>query len=111
MTDKIIDITDRLNSKRREAEAIKDLNDTLDKVRDSRKAKVRTYVREWRQLRGWTMDRLAMYLGVDKGSISRIERGDRQMTSDLMVRIAEALSIEVGQLFKDPTANRETYPA
>jgi transcriptional regulator with XRE-family HTH domain len=60
---------------------------------------VETRIRETRAERGWTVRRLADESGVDKNTISGAERGLRKPNPITMHKLAEALGVEVGDLF------------
>jgi len=53
-----------------------------------------TFVREWRQLRGLTLQQLALQIGITHASLSRIERGLQPYSQPLLEAIAEALQTE-----------------
>lgn len=90
--------TDDLND--RQVEAITAIMNRATKGDGPR---TRTYLREWRTFQGYdSVSRFAARLGVSVMLVSRIEHGQRQMTSDFMAKAAEALGIEPGDLFKAP---------
>jgi len=60
------------------------------------------YLRAWREGRGLTQEQLAERLGTSKGQISSWETGRRSMTWGVQEALAEALSIEPWDLFRDP---------
>ena len=69
----------------------------------------RHYLREWREVRSLTQQQLADRLPVSKDGkatgkdqISRWERGQRGMTMEVQVALAEALDIHPSDLFRDP---------
>ena len=65
---------------------------------------VRLFIREWRKFRGLTQQRLADRLGVDKGTISKLENGKMPWDQKYILGIAEALGIEPASLFmRDPS--------
>ena len=53
-----------------------------------------TFVREWRQSRGLTLEQLAHQIGITHASLSRIERGLQPYSQPLLEGIAEALQTE-----------------
>ncbi len=68
------------------------------------KAYRKTYIREWRQKRGYSLERLASMIPMDKGNLSKIERGILQYNQELLERLAEALRTEPASLLmRDPT--------
>ncbi len=58
-----------------------------------------TRIREIRAERGWTVRRLAEKSGVDKNTISEVERGKRKPNPITMHKLAESLGVEVQDLF------------
>jgi transcriptional regulator with XRE-family HTH domain len=62
--------------------------------RTARNAKVRHYVREWRDFRGLSQERLADRIDKSRGLIAQIESGLTELTLDNMYALAEALQCE-----------------
>ena len=60
------------------------------------------YLRAWREERGLTQEQLSDRLNTSKGQISSWETGRRSMTWAVQEALAEALSIEPWDLFRDP---------
>jgi transcriptional regulator with XRE-family HTH domain len=63
----------------------------------------RHYLREWREKRGLTQQQLADKLDTGKDQISRWESGKRDMGAAVIAALSEALQIEPGDLFRDPS--------
>lgn len=64
----------------------------------------RTYIREWREQRGWSQEELAEMVGVTQETISRLEGGKIAYVQGTLEPIAEALAVTVGMLIDhDPT--------
>lgn len=62
------------------------------------------YLIEWRKHRQVTQERLAEYLHISKGHLSKIERGERQYTQDMLEQAAEYLQCDPQDiLMRDPT--------
>lgn len=61
-------------------------------------ARRRHFVREWRQYRGLSQDRLAERLEMSKASLSRIESGKQPYTQDVLEALAYALACEPADL-------------
>ncbi len=53
-----------------------------------------------REKRKLTQAGLAAKVGVHEMTISRLERGDRQPSMDLLQRLAKTLKVKVGDLLK-----------
>lgn len=60
------------------------------------------FIAEWREKRHLTQEQLAARVGTTKSSISRWETGERDITLGALGAIAEALSCEVTDLYRDP---------
>ena len=63
-----------------------------------KRARRRTYIREWRQHRGFSQEQLASRLDTSVASISRIESGQQPYTQDTLEALAEALQTDVASL-------------
>lgn len=64
----------------------------------------RTFIRQWRQHRGLTIEQLAERVGVTHGAISQLERGLVNYTQPMLEAIADALMCEPADLLmRDPT--------
>lgn len=71
----------------------------------SQKAKHRpTFLRRWRQHRGYSLDQLAERVPMDKSNLSKVERGILPYNQDLLERLADALMTDPASiLMRDPT--------
>lgn len=72
----------------------------------SRKPRVQTtrlwrriYLKEWREFRGFPTEGLAEKADVSPGLISQIENNKSGGSADTLQKLADALDIEVGELF------------
>ena len=70
--------------------------------RMSPKRTKRIFLREWREHRGLTGEKLAEKLDTGKDQISRWENSKRRINLDVQLVLAEALNIEPEDLFRDP---------
>jgi transcriptional regulator with XRE-family HTH domain len=69
-----------------------------------KRARRRTFVKQWREYRGLTQDDLAERLETSKASISRIEAGQQAYTQDFLEACADALRTDPASLLmRDPT--------
>lgn len=69
-----------------------------------KRARRRTFIKEWREYRQLTQDALAERLKTSKASISRIEGGTQAYTQDFLEACADALRIDPASLImRDPT--------
>jgi transcriptional regulator with XRE-family HTH domain len=60
-------------------------------------------LRHIRQEKGMTVAALATAAGLDKGFLSRLERGAKQPTIETVLRLSASLDVPVGQLFGEQT--------
>lgn len=58
----------------------------------------RTFLREWRQHRGYNQDQAADIIGIDRTTLSRIERGLTPYNQPFLEAAAEAYSCDVADL-------------
>ena len=56
-------------------------------------------VRHRRDALGFSQERLAEAVGCHRNYLGRIERGEQNITMDMMARVARGLSCRVGDLF------------
>lgn len=64
----------------------------------------RTFIRQWRQFRGLTLEQLAARVGVTHGNLSRVERGLRRYNQELLEALADALTTDPASLLmRDPS--------
>jgi len=63
----------------------------------------KTFIREWRQHRGLTLEQVAGRLDMTPGHISMLERGQRGYTQETLEAVASALQTDVASLLmRDP---------
>lgn len=60
-------------------------------------------IREWRQKRGWSLQQLAEASGTTRAQIDKLERGERRLTVDWMVRLARPLECVPADLLPGTT--------
>lgn len=60
------------------------------------------YLREWRKHRRMTLAQLAAPLGHDPSVIARYEKGEHDPKIETIIRLARALGIAPGDLFRHP---------
>jgi transcriptional regulator with XRE-family HTH domain len=58
----------------------------------------RTFIRDWRQYRGLTLEQLAGRLNMTSSHLSMLERGQRGYTQETLEHLAEALQTSVASL-------------
>lgn len=63
----------------------------------------RTFIRQWRQHRGLTLEQLADLVDMTASHLSMLERGQRAYTQETLEAIAEALRTDTASLLsRDP---------
>lgn len=67
--------------------------------------KVLLKLRDIRRLKGMSLNSLAEKTGIDYQRVGRIERGETQMTIDLLGRIAKGLQVPLAQLLEEEDIN------
>ncbi|MDX2027683.1 MAG: LexA family transcriptional regulator [Alphaproteobacteria bacterium] len=55
-------------------------------------------IREFRAARGWSLQQLADQAGTSKGQVDKLEKGDRRLTVEWMVRLAKPLGCDARDL-------------
>jgi transcriptional regulator with XRE-family HTH domain len=55
-------------------------------------------LQQWRKQRGWTLEETGAVAGYTRSMMSKIEKGERQLTPEAAVRIARALKVPVREL-------------
>lgn len=58
-------------------------------------------IRQWREERGFTLEKLAEMVGTTNQQISRLERGERKLTTEWLERIAPHLRCKPSDLLRD----------
>lgn len=61
-------------------------------------ARIGKLIRDARQHRGWTQSQLAEALGTSQSAVNRIERGNQNISLEMIARIGEALDSEIVSL-------------
>lgn len=63
-----------------------------------------TYIRQWRKHRDMSLEKLADSVPMDKGNLSKVERGILPYNQEMLERIAVALNTDVASLLiRDPS--------
>lgn len=57
-------------------------------------------IRRLRHYQGYSQEGFANHIGMDRSYLGCIERGERNIASLNLIRIAKGLGVEVGELFK-----------
>jgi transcriptional regulator with XRE-family HTH domain len=70
-----------------------------------KQARRRTFIRQWREHRGYTQEQLADRLETSVASISRLESGTQPYTQDVLEALADALMTDPASLLmRDPSS-------
>lgn len=64
-------------------------------------------LKQYRQMRHWTLDELSSASSVSKGMLSQIENGNKSPTINILYKICEAMHISVNSLLKTPIPDIE----
>jgi transcriptional regulator with XRE-family HTH domain len=67
-------------------------------------------IRELREGRGLTRVQLGVYAGVSTATVSLAENGRRTPNAETLVKLADALGVEPGDLFKEPVPLAQAPP-
>lgn len=67
-------------------------------------------IREWRQKRGWSLQRLADAAKTTKGQVDKLEKGHRRLTVDWMVRLAKPLGCDPREFMPQKDASESAKP-
>lgn len=65
------------------------------------------FFRQWRKSRELTQDQLAEKMGIEQGTLSRLERGDIAYTQETLEAFAAGVGCQPADLFAEPTAENE----
>ena len=69
-------------------------------------------IREWREARGLSQEKLGEAVGTSGQQISRLEKSTRRLTTDWMERLSVALTIEAPELMaRAKTGRDQTQPS
>ena len=68
-------------------------------IKHSNLIKLGKKIRELRQSKGFSQESFAAEVGLDRSYAGGIERGERNIATLNLIRIAKALKVEVGALF------------
>lgn len=67
---------------------------------------LRDTIRELARKRGYSINRLADFSGVDRGHMSRLLRGEKSPTLSTLQKIAGAVDLTLFELFAEATKRR-----
>ncbi len=57
-------------------------------------------IRMMRHALGYSQEAFARHLGIDRGYMGSVERGERNLATINLIKIARGLNVTVGKLFK-----------
>lgn len=67
-------------------------------------------LRRLRVAREVSQERLAFDSGVDRSYLGGLERGEENPTVDVLERLAETLTVKLGELFEEPEPGSDPPP-
>lgn len=67
--------------------------------KDPQLLKLGNKIREMRKAHGFSQEGFASESGVDRSYMGSVERGERNIAALNLIKIAQALNVEVGELF------------
>lgn len=70
----------------------------MDTTLDQKLAKIGAFIMELREERGLTQEELAEKIGTTQSAIARIEKGEQNMSTEMLAKISEALQRDVVQI-------------
>lgn len=79
-------------------------------MKSPRRTYRQTFIRQWREHAGMTVDELGEAIEMSGASVSRIENGKQPYTQPVIEKIADALGASVSSLLEfDPKTGRSIY--
>ena len=75
-------------------------------VKNSKLAMLGQQIRRLREAKGLSQEEFAGFAGIDRAYYGGIERGERNVAAINIIKIANALNVEVGELFPALSALR-----
>lgn len=82
----------------------------MPKVRPNIRTKRKTYIREWRKYRGYTLAQIAERLEVTEGTLSHLELGKVGYTQPMLEALADVLGCQpVDLLIRNPLDPESPY--
>jgi DNA-binding XRE family transcriptional regulator len=82
--------------------------DTLLPVKDRKLVLLDGQIRRLREEKNISQEKLAELAGIDRSYFGGIERGERNVAAINIIKIADALGVEVGKLFPPLSGFRRT---
>ena len=68
--------------------------------------KISNNIRALRTAKGWSMERLAEAIGTSTSTINRLEKGETELVSEWVPRIAERLDVPIWDVIGAPETRR-----
>ena len=79
---------------------------TVGRVKNPKLTLLGQQIRRLREDKGYSQEEFAAFAEIDRAYFGGIERGERNVTAINLIKIAEALKVEVGMLFPSLSAFR-----
>jgi transcriptional regulator with XRE-family HTH domain len=68
------------------------------------------FIREWRKEKGFSLEYVASNVPMDKGNLSKVERGLLPYNQEMLERLADILGTDAGNLInRDPTKEGKVF--
>ena len=80
-------------------------------MRDDPAANLARSIRQLREIRGFTQNRLAQLSGVPRPTIANLESGSANPTLSVLTKVAAALQVSIEELISPPRASARLYKA
>lgn len=74
------------------------------------RADMRNFLREWREAKGLSQTAVGELVGTDKTQVSKLERGDRRLSTDWLEKFAKAFKTDPAKLMGPPSAADASTP-
>lgn len=82
----------------------------MNRIGGQPKTRHKNFVREWRVHRGYSLERLSGMIGMDKGNLSKVERGLYPYNQEMLENLADALLTDPASLLmRDPSAHEAIW--
>lgn len=65
-------------------------------------------LRQWRLDQGWSQNEVGALTGYSIGTISRVERGERDLSPQAKVAMARRLGVDIRDIFELPYVEKAT---
>jgi transcriptional regulator with XRE-family HTH domain len=67
-------------------------------LNDFKSTCIRTTIRQYRMLRGYSQEYVAFHLDISQKAYSKLERGETRLTVDRLLKLCEIMGIEMASV-------------